>query len=117
MNAYIASGARPVTFRFGLTGRRWGSAGPTVLLLQDDDSTPATLARLVEPLLASGHQVVALDDPTDAAADAAARVDEYAVAALEAAVELPELETVVGQGLGAAAAARANRLLPGGTPS
>jgi len=102
--------ARPVAFRVGLTGRRWGNAGPTVLLLQDGESTPTSLAAFLEPLLASGRQVVALDDPTDAGLDEAARVGEYAVAALEAAVELPELESVVGQGLGAAAAAQAQKL-------
>ena len=51
--------------------------------------------------------MVALDDPTDLGADDAARVAEYAAAAAEAAVELRDLESVVGYGLGAATAAAA----------
>ena len=97
----------PVAFRFGLTGRRWGSEGPVVLMLHEGRSAPSELARLIEPLVASGHQVIALDDPTDAGADEAERVSEYASAAREAAVELRDLEGVVGHGLGAAAAAQA----------
>jgi alpha-beta hydrolase superfamily lysophospholipase len=107
VNARPAAGARPIAFRFGLTGRRWGEAGPAVLLLHTGDTLPSALAQLIEPLLASGHQVIALDDPTDAASDPAARVSEYASAAQEAAIELRSLEAVAGHGLGAAAAAQA----------
>lgn len=100
-------GTRRVAFRFGLTGRRWGAIGPTVLLLHAGDSMPWMLAQLIEPLLEAGRQVIALDDPTDATAGEADRVGEYASAAQEAAVELRDLESVVGHGLGAAAAAQA----------
>ena len=99
--------ARRVAFRFGLAGRRWGEAGPVVLMLHAGGATPWLLAQLVEPLVAAGRQVIALDDPTGPDADDAARVSEYASAAQEAAVELRDLESVVGYGLGAAAAARA----------
>lgn len=96
-----------VAFRFGLTGRRWGSEGPVVLVLDDGGAAPGMLERLVGPLVAAGNQVIALDDPTDSEADEAERVSEYASAAREAAVELRNLEGVVGLGLGAAAAAQA----------
>lgn len=99
--------ARRVAFRFGLTGRRWGDTGPAVLMLHAGTTTPWTLAQLIPTLVAAGRQVIALDDPTDAAADEADRIGEYASAALEAAVELRALESVVGLGLGAAAAAQA----------
>ena len=102
-----APAAAPVTFRFGLTGRRWGDWGPIVLLLHGHDDEPATFGALIEPLLAAGRQVVALDDPTQEPFDEAARVSEYAAAVGEAAVELRELEAVVAHGRGAAAAAQA----------
>ncbi|MGH8481655.1 MAG: alpha/beta fold hydrolase [Nevskiaceae bacterium] len=107
MNAARIPGARRIAFRFGLTGRRWGDAGPVVLMLHGGDAPPWVLAQLIEPLVAAGRQVIALDDPTEASADDAARIGEYGNAAVEAAVELRSLESVVGHGLGAAAAATA----------
>jgi hypothetical protein len=107
VNARTESGARRVAFRFGLSGRRWGDTGPAVLMLHAGDSAPWMLAQLIGPLVAAGRQVVVLDDPTDPLADAASRVAEYASAAQEAAVELRDLESVVGHGLGAAAGAQA----------
>ena len=98
--------AQPVTFRFGLTGRRWGNHGPVVLLLDDRGAAPR-FAELIEPLLAAGRQVIALDDPTEASAARPARIAEFAAAIEEAAAELRGLDTVVGHGLGSAAAARA----------
>jgi hypothetical protein len=76
-------------------------------MLHAGDSAPWMLAQLIGPLVAAGRQVIALDDPTDRNADEDARVAEYASAALEAAVELRNLEGVVGHGLGAAAGAQA----------
>lgn len=102
-----ASGARRIAFRFGLTGRRWGDTGPVVLMLHAGQWTPWLLAQLVEPLVSAGRQVIALDDPTDATSDDEARVAEYAAAATEASVEIRNLESVIGYGFGAAAAAQA----------
>ena len=99
--------ARRITFRFGLTGRRWGVIGPVVLLLQAQEAAPARLEHMIEPLVTAGMQVVALDDPTELSSGRALRVTEYATAITEAAVELPGLEAVIGEGLGSAAAARA----------
>jgi len=108
----VSAAAAGITFRFGLTGRRWGDWGPVVLLLHGRDDEPASFAGLIEPLLAAGRQVIALDDPTAAAhsgatVDEAGRVSEFAAAITEAAVEMRELESVVGHGRGAAAAAQA----------
>jgi len=104
--------ARGITFRFGLTGRRWGDWGPIVLLLHGREDEPRSFGALIEPLLAAGRQVIALDDPTvgapsGATPDEAGRVSEFAAAIGEAAVEMPDLESVVGHGRGAAAAAQA----------
>ena len=104
----MSAAAAGITFRFGLTGRRWGDWGPVVLLLHGRDDEPASFARLIEPLLAAGRQVIALDDPTSGeTGDELLRVAEFAAAIGEAAVEMRELESVVGHGRGAAAAAQA----------
>jgi hypothetical protein len=103
----MAPGAQRVTFRFGLTGQRWGVIGPVVLLLQAQEAPAARFEQMIEPIVASGRQVIALDDPTTVSDAKAARVAEYALAISEAAVEMPQLEAVVGAGLGSAAAARA----------
>jgi len=99
--------AQRITFRFGLTGRRWGLIGPVVLLLQAHEASAQRLEHMIEPLVAAGRQVIALDDPTQPSAAKAARIDEYAVAITEATVEMPQLEAIVSEGLGSAAAARA----------
>ena len=43
MNASAAG----ITFRFGLTGRRWGDWGPVVLLVHGRDDEPSSFARLI----------------------------------------------------------------------
>ena len=101
------SAPQRITFRFGLTGRRWGLIGPVVLMLQAQEAPAARVEQMIEPLVASGRQVIALDDPTRVTDGKAARIAEYAAAIGEAAVEMPQLEAVVGAGLGSAAAARA----------
>lgn len=99
--------AQPITFRFGLHGQRWGDHGPAVLLLRGRGEDPAIFAPAIEPLLASGRQLIELEDPTDPQAPEGARVAEFAYAIEEAAVEIDDLDAVVGSGLGAAAAAQA----------
>lgn len=98
--------ARSVAFRFGLTGRRWGADGPVVLLVRGREEAPALFAQIVTPLVASGRQVVELDDPTTGTPDES-RVAELAAAIGEAAVELRGLEAIAAHGLGAAATAQA----------
>lgn len=99
--------AERVTFRFGLTGRRWGLIGPVVLMLHAQEAPAARLEQMIEPLVASGRQVLELDDPTQPSAARPLRITEYAAAIAEAAVEIPQLEAVVSEGLGSAAAAQA----------
>src|SRR5687767_627789 len=51
-----------VTFRFGLTGRRWGAPGPAVLVVPGGGAEQARQFRyVIESLVGSGHQVFALD--------------------------------------------------------
>src|SRR5690348_10177986 len=78
--AHLLNHPRRISFRFGLTGRRWGEQGPIALLLHGRETALETLAPLIEPLVAAGQQVIALDDPTDPAADQAARANGFAYA-------------------------------------
>lgn len=102
-----AASARRITFRFGLSGLRWGESGPVVLMMHGRRGRPTQFRYFAEPLLASGRQIVALDVPDERGAGDDAALSEFAAALGEAAVELRELETVLGHGLGAAAAALA----------
>jgi alpha-beta hydrolase superfamily lysophospholipase len=96
---------RRIDFRFGLTGRRWGSEGPAVLMVHGRGPLPASLRALVAPLTAAGRQVIALDAPASSGAvDELSQRVELAMAIDEAAVEIPRLEALVGHGAGAAAA-------------
>ena len=58
-----ADTARRVSFRFGLSGLRWGESGPVALMLHGWAGRPTQFASLVPPLLAAGRQVIALDAP------------------------------------------------------
>jgi pimeloyl-ACP methyl ester carboxylesterase len=103
-----ADAATRVSFRFGLSGRRWGTQGPAVLMLHGRDGRPAQFRYLIEPLVASGRQVIALDGPAHGPAlGSDASPMEYALAISEAAVELGALDAVAGHGTGAAAVALA----------
>ena len=106
----VLKNPRPIRFRFGLSGRRWGNQGPVVLLLHGRETAPESLAYLIEPLVASGTQVIALDDPTDPAADESARATGFAYAVAEIAAEIGSHEVLVADRIGAAAAAKALRL-------
>jgi pimeloyl-ACP methyl ester carboxylesterase len=54
--------ARPVKLPEGLRAWAWG-AGPTVLLVHGWEGRGAQLGAFVQPLVAAGHTVVALDGP------------------------------------------------------
>jgi hypothetical protein len=95
-----------VAFRFGLTGRSWGADGPVVLFVRGREHAPAVFAQVITPLVASGRQVVELDDPTTPAPDDV-RIAELAAAIGEVAVELRGLDAIAAYGLGAAATALA----------
>lgn len=102
-----AESARRITFRFGLSGLRWGDEGrPAVLLMHGWEGRPTQFANFVAPLLARGRQVIALDAPAHGeSAGEEATLMEFAMALLEAAVEIRELEAVVGHSMGAVASA------------
>jgi pimeloyl-ACP methyl ester carboxylesterase len=102
--AAVARGER-ITFRFGLGGVRWGHAGPLVVLLHGWEGRPGQFAALVEPLLASGRQVVALEAPAHGRSPGReAHPVAFAEALLDAAVELKPIEAVIGHSMGGAAA-------------
>lgn len=100
--------AVPVSFRYGLTGLRWGDSGPVVLMLHGWEGRATQFARFIPALLASGRQVIALDGPAHGRSPLkAANVVMFAHALLEAAQELPGLEAVVAHSMGAGATAYA----------
>lgn len=106
--AATPDGAERVTFRFGLSGLRWGHSGPVVLMLHGWEGAPAQFAALVPPLLEAGRQVIALDAPAHGHSPGAeSTLAEFSYALQEAASEIRGLEAVVGHSLGAAAAAMA----------
>ncbi len=101
-----ANDATPITFRFGLTGLRWGEEGPAVLMMHGREGRPAQFRHLVEPLLAAGRQVITLDHPEySSPGSGASMVMDDAMALLEAAVEIRSLDAVIGHSLGGAAVA------------
>lgn len=98
--------ARRVTFRFGLSGLRWGDEGPVVLMMHGWEGRPTQFRHFIEPVLASGRQVVALDGPAHGESPGEeSTLMGFALAIAEAAVEIRGLETVVGHSMGAAATA------------
>lgn len=97
--------AERVGFRFGLSGLRWGERdAPVVLMLHGWEGRPTQFAHFIEPLLRAGRQVVALDAPGhgESAGDESNAI-LFTHALLEAAVEIPNLEAVVGHSMGAGA--------------
>jgi pimeloyl-ACP methyl ester carboxylesterase len=58
----LISRGTPVALPGGLSATSWG-AGPTVLLVHGWEGRGAQLGALVDPLVAAGHRVIALDGP------------------------------------------------------
>ncbi|MCE3003752.1 MAG: alpha/beta hydrolase [Xanthomonadaceae bacterium] len=103
--------AEPVTFRFGLSGVRWGDAGPVVLAMHGWSGRPTQFAAFVAPLVASGRQVIALDAPAHGRSPGSeAHVFSFVEAILEAGSELKGIESVIGHSMGGAAALYAAHL-------
>lgn len=101
--------AERITFRFGLSGLRWGPRdAPVVLMLHGWEGRGSQFRHLIEPLVAAGKQVIALDAPAHGQSPGQeANPVVFAHAALEAAAEIRDLEAVVGHSMGAAALAYA----------
>lgn len=105
--AALASAER-IHFRFGLSGLRWGTEGPVVLMLHGWEGRASQFAALVPPLLASGRQVIALEAPGHGESPGEeSNAILFAYALLEAAAELPPLEAVIGHSMGGGAVAYA----------
>ena len=103
----VADRSPRITFRFGLSGLRWGREGqPAVLLMHGRGGRPAQFANFIAPLLERGRQVIALEAPANGEPlDEESAQMELAMAMLEAAVEIRELESVIGHSTGAVATA------------
>lgn len=97
--------AERVGFRFGLSALRWGERdAPVVLMLHGWEGRPTQFAHFIEPLLRAGRQVVALDAPGHGESPGnESNAILFTHALLEAAVEIPNLEAVVGHSMGAGA--------------
>ncbi len=97
--------AQRVGFRFGLSALRWGERdAPVVLMLHGWEGRPTQFAHFIEPLLRAGRQVVALDAPGHGESPGSeSNAILFSLALLEAAVEIPNLEAVVGHSMGAGA--------------
>lgn len=100
----LPPGSEPVTFRFGLTGLRWGDHGPRILALHGWEGRAAQFRGLGERLAARGYQLIALDAPAHGRSPGEeANPLVFADAAVEAASELGPLHAVVGHSMGGAA--------------
>lgn len=103
--------AERITFRFGLSGLRWGNSGPVVLAMHGWSGRATQFAAFIEPLLASGRQVVALEAPAHGQSPGnEAHVFAFTESILEIAAELKGLEAVIGHSMGGAAALHAVQL-------
>ena len=107
----VAARAERVTFRFGLSGLRWGDRGPVVLAMHGWSGRATQFAAFVEPRVASGRQVIALDAPAHGSSPGSeSNVFQFTEALLEAAAEIKGLESVIGHSMGGAAALYARHL-------
>lgn len=96
--------AERITFRFGLAGLRWGHEGPTVLMMHGWQGRPTQFACFVEPLLAAGRRVIALEAPAHGRSPGReAHPVLFTQALHEAASEIRNLESVIGHSMGGAA--------------
>lgn len=93
----------------GLSAHAWGPAGaPTVLLLHGWEGRGTQLAAFVEPLVAAGRRVVALDGPAHGDSPGThTNLPAFSAAVAAAAAELGPLEAVVAHSFGAAVTALA----------
>jgi pimeloyl-ACP methyl ester carboxylesterase len=97
--------AETLTFRFGLSGLRWGTAGPRVLALHGWQGRASQFRMLAAALVPAGFQLIALDGPAHGRSPGReANPSMMADALLEAAVETGPLHAVIGHSMGGAAA-------------
>lgn len=97
--------AEPITFRFGLAGLRWGHSGPVVLAMHGWEGRPTQFAAFIDPLLAAGRQLIALDAPAHGRSPGReSHPLAFTEALLEAAAEIKGIESVLGHSMGGSAA-------------
>mgnify|MGYP001014279981 CR=1 FL=1 len=88
---------------------RWGDAGPRVLLLHGWDGQAFQMEHFVEPLLARGYVVIALDAPGHGESGGRLDVAEDFLGAIQAIEAVyGNFEAIVGHSLGGAAALQAH---------
>lgn len=101
----MPAAAVPVTFRYGLTGYRFGQHGPAVLALHGWEGSAGQFSALGETIAAAGGQLYALEGPGHGRSTAReAHPGLFADALLEAAGEIGPLIAVTGHSMGAGAA-------------
>lgn len=92
------------TLRFGLSGLRWGNAGPRVLALHGWQGSAAQFAPIARALVARGLQVLALDAPAHGRSPGDfASPTVFSDALLESRPELGPVEAVIGHSMGGGA--------------
>jgi pimeloyl-ACP methyl ester carboxylesterase len=97
--ALIARGA-PLALSNGLRATAWG-AGPIVLLVHGWEGRGAQLGALVDPLVAAGHRVIALDGPAHGDSTGRSTTGPEFAAALETVVrQVGPLAAVVAHSFG-----------------
>lgn len=102
---------RQVELTGGLRALAWGGPGPVVLAQHGWRGRPTQFGRLAAALVGRGLQVVAIDGPGHGGSPGRTTTPRALADALcAAAVELGEVEALVGHSLGAAAAAVALEL-------
>jgi pimeloyl-ACP methyl ester carboxylesterase len=103
--ALLARG-RTIALDSGLSATEWGASdGMPVILLHGWEGRGAQLGFFVDPLVALGHRVIALDGPAHGASPGkrSSPVD-FARALLAVSEQLGPLHTVIGHSMGARAA-------------
>lgn len=89
-----------------LAAYRWGTTGPTVLLVHGWESHMGSMAAFIEPLLAAGYSVIAVDAPGHGRSpQASTHMMDFGDAILSVIEQHGPVYAVVANSLGASAAA------------
>lgn len=101
----VLARAQRITFRFGVSGLRWGDSGPVVLMQHGWEGRPTQFAAFIAPLLAAGRQVIAIEAPAHGRSPGhQSHVFAFAETLLEVGAEIRGIESVVGHSMGGSAA-------------
>ena len=98
----ILANASTLTFRNGLVGAAWGD-GPTIVLVHGWEGRGVNLGAFIEPLVAAGFRVVALDGPAHGASPGTTTDPlDFALRLAEVGREMGPLAGIVAHSMGAA---------------